>query len=63
MAWGFAMVRHRDDEAFATLARAAERRLSELNAQDIANTAWAFAIASHRDDKLLAARRERRSGG
>ena len=28
---------------FATLARAAEQRVSEFNAQDLANTAWAFA--------------------
>ena len=40
---------------FAALARAAERRLSELSAQDVANAAWAFATANHRDEKLFAA--------
>ena len=37
------------------MARAAERQLSEFNAQDVANTAWAFATANHRDEKLFAA--------
>ena len=33
---------------FAALARAAERRLSEFNAQEFANTSWAYATVSHR---------------
>ncbi len=34
--WALATVSHRDGKPFATLARAAERRLSELNEQGIA---------------------------
>ena len=37
------------------MARAAERRLSEFNAQELANTAWAFATARDREEKLFAA--------
>ena len=37
------------------MARAAERRLSEFNPQELANTAWAFATVNHRDEKLFAA--------
>ena len=44
-----------DDELFAALARAALARVSELNAQQLANTAWAFAKAGQSDDKLFAA--------
>ena len=36
-------------------AEAAERRVSELTAQEIANTAWAFAKAGQSDKRLLAA--------
>ena len=32
-----------NDELFATLAKAAQRLVGELNAQGLANTAWAFA--------------------
>ena len=39
----------------AALARAAERRLSDLNPQAVANTAWAFATLNYRDEKLFAA--------
>ena len=46
---------HRDEKLFGALARAAERRLSEFNPQDVANTAWAFAAVKHRDEKLFAA--------
>ena len=35
--------------------RAAERRLSDFNPQDVANTAWAFATVNYRDEKLFAA--------
>ena len=34
-----------DEKLFMALARAAEQRASEFNAQELANTAWAFAIA------------------
>ena len=40
---------------FAVLASAAERRLSEFNALEVANTAWAFATVNHEDEKLFAA--------
>ena len=39
----------------AELATAAERRLSDFNPQEVANTAWAFATVNYRDEKLLAA--------
>ena len=37
------------------LAKAAKRRLSDFNPQDVANTAWAFATVTFRDEKLFAA--------
>ena len=37
------------------LVRAAERRVSELNAQVLANTAWAFATVNRPDEELFAA--------
>ena len=37
------------------LARAAEPRLDEFNAQNLANTAWAFATAGQLDEALFAA--------
>ena len=46
---------HWDEKLFAALVRAAERRLSEFNAQELANTAWAFATVNYRDEKLCAA--------
>ena len=39
----------------ATLATAAERRLTHFNPQEVANTAWAFATVNYRDEKLFAA--------
>ena len=39
----------------AALATAAERRLSDFNPQNVANTAWAFATVNYRDEKLFAA--------
>ena len=39
----------------AALARAAERRLSDFNPQDVANSAWAFATVKDRNEKLFAA--------
>ena len=38
-AWAFATVECSDEKQFAALAREVERRLSEFNAQDFANTA------------------------
>ena len=40
---------------FNALARAAERRVSEFNAQSLANTAWAFATVNRLDEKLFTA--------
>jgi lysylphosphatidylglycerol synthetase-like protein (DUF2156 family) len=40
---------------FPVLARAAERRLSDVNPQNFANMAWACATVNYWDDKLLAA--------
>ena len=46
------MMNHRDKKLFAALARAVERRLSEFNAQDIANLAWAFCTVNRQEEKL-----------
>jgi len=54
-AWACATVNYKDEELFATSAIAAERRLSELNAEDVANTAWAFALMNFCDEKPFAA--------
>ena len=43
-----------DEKLFTALARAAERWMSEFNAQDLANTAWAFATENLLDKKLFA---------
>ena len=43
-----------DEKLFASWTAAAERRLSEFNVQNVANTAWAFAAANHLDEKLFA---------
>ena len=40
---------------FAALARSAERRLGELNAQELAKKAWAFARADQPNVLLFAA--------
>ena len=37
------------------LAMTADRRVSEFNRQDLANTAWAFATVGQSDEKLFAA--------
>ena len=37
------------------MSTAVERRLSNFNPQDAANTAWAFATVIYRDEKLFAA--------
>ena len=43
-----------NENLFAALAKAADRRVSELKPQDFTNTAWAFATANRRDKKLSA---------
>ena len=40
---------------FATLARAAERRVGDFIAMHLANTAWVFATASQSETSLLVA--------
>ena len=37
------------------MVRAAERRIGEFNAQDVANTAWAFATVTRPDEKVFMA--------
>ena len=44
-----------DEKLFAALARAAERRVGEFNANGHANIAWAFATVKHSDEKLFTA--------
>merc|ERR1712151_177278 len=41
-------------ELFAVLAKAAERRIGDFNARDLANTAWAFATAGFLNAELFA---------
>ena len=48
-------VRKRLNVLFTALARAAERRMCEFKAQELANTAWAFATASQPDTSLFTA--------
>ena len=38
-AWAFVAMDHKDEWLFTTLAAAAERRMSDFNLQDLANTA------------------------
>ena len=40
---------------FATLARAAEQRLGEFNAQELANTAWGFGTVMLSNEKIFTA--------
>ena len=54
-AWAFAAMGQLDEALFAALARAAEPRLNEFNAQHFANAAWAFATAARSDEVLFAA--------
>ena len=37
------------------VAKVMERRVSEFNSQELANTTWAFATVKHREDKLFTA--------
>ena len=47
---GFATVGQQDEQLFKALARVAERRLDEFNAQELANTAWAFATVGQQNE-------------
>ena len=47
------MVGQLDSQLFTTLARAAERRGDDFNAQSLANTAWAFATVRQWDAQLF----------
>ena len=49
------MARQSHTRLFIALARAAERRVGEFNAQDLSNTAWAFAAAGQSDAQVFAA--------
>ena len=53
--WAFATARHSDVQLFAGVARALERRVADLNLQDLANIVWAFATTAQREVVLLAA--------
>ena len=44
-----------DEQLFKALAKMAERRLDQFNAQDLANTAWAFATVGQQDEQLFKA--------
>ena len=44
-----------DAPLFTALARKAERRLGDLNSQDLANTAWAFGTLGQADEQLFMA--------
>ena len=46
-----------DQQLFKALAKMAERRLDQFNAQELANTAWALAFASvgQQDEQLFKA--------
>ena len=43
-----------DEKMFTALARAAEHRVDEFSAQELANTTWAFATVNQPDKKLPA---------
>ena len=53
MASAFAMVQQEDAQLFTALARTAEQRLDEFNAQNLANMAWAFRTADLSDELLF----------
>ncbi len=54
-AWTFATVNHQDEGLFIAVAGAVDRRVSELQQQELAKTAWAFATLNHRGGKLFTA--------
>ena len=52
---GVATKGQQDEQLFEALAKMAERRLDQLNAQALANTAWAFATVGQQDVQLFKA--------
>ena len=50
-----ATVGQQDVQLFKALAKMAEQRLDQFNAQDLANTAWAFATMGQQDEQLFKA--------
>jgi len=52
-AWAFATAGFPNAELFAVLAKAAERRIGDFKAQNIASTAWAFATAGVQRPELM----------
>ena len=52
---GVATSSQSDVPLFAALATAAERRMGDFNAQELANVAWALATAGRKDASLFAA--------
>ena len=48
-----ATVGQQDEQLFNALAKMAERRLDQFNAQELANTAWAFATVGQQDEQLF----------
>ena len=54
-AWAFATLGQWDQKLFAALARAAQLRMSEFNAQTLAIMAWALAKLGQSDHKMFAA--------
>ncbi len=53
-AWAFATANQAEEELFAAMASAAERRVGEFNAQSVANIEWALAIVGWSDAPLFA---------
>ena len=53
--WAFATVKQLKEKLFTTLARAAEWRVGDFDAQGLANTAWAFETAKQSNEKLFTA--------
>ena len=47
--WAFARVNLSDENLFAAVARAAERRVHKFNVQNLSNTPWAFATTKAMD--------------
>ena len=43
----------KDEQLFQALAKMAERRLDQFNAQELANTAWAYATVGQKDEQLF----------
>ena len=42
-----------DEQLSKALAKMAERRLDQFNAQELSNTAWAFATVGQQDEQLF----------